>query len=47
MLNGWSQTIRESQTDAGKKDSHIRGFDRIYKKVMLEGAVRVPYKPKD
>lgn len=45
MLNGWSQTINEAQTNEGKKWSHIEGIDRIYKKVMLEGAVRVPYKP--
>jgi len=45
MLNGWSQIIQEAQTDEVKKWSHIEGIDRIYNKVMLEGAVRVPYKP--
>lgn len=44
MLNGWSQIIQESQTVEAKKWSHIEGINRIYDKVMLEGAVRVPYK---
>lgn len=45
MLNGWSDVIKEAQQNEHMKMEHIRGIDRIYKKVMLEGAIRVPFKP--
>ncbi len=44
MLGRWSKIIKDSQTDETKKWSHIEGIDRIYTKVMNEGAVRVRYK---
>ncbi len=41
MLDEWKEIIDLSQTDDQHKLAHIQGIDRIYQKIMLEGAAIV------
>ena len=42
MMNEWRDIINKSQTDEKEKWRHIKGIDRIYKKIMQEGAIKIP-----
>lgn len=41
MLDEWRTIIDEAQNNEMKKWGHIEGIDRIYRKIQLEGALKV------
>lgn len=45
MLNKIQETIKQAETDKKKKLEYLGGIDRIWKKFIKEGAVKI-YKPK-
>ena len=43
MLEEWREVIRRAQADESLKMEHIKGINRIHEKIMLEGAIKVPF----
>lgn len=41
MLDEWRKNIDDSHADEAKKMEHVEGIDRIFRKIMVEGAVKV------
>ncbi len=41
MLEEWIETIKKSQGNKEIKDEYIKGIERVYKKVMKEGAAKI------